>query len=107
MLRVLRHRPLRQGTRHHRKAGEGSKGRRSDVWLLDYPPGAGIPEHVDPIANRRHLRINAALLTGGSRLIADSSILRLGRLAVFWSDRPHRVTRGTGRRVVLSIGVAL
>ena len=96
----------RQGT-GYRKLVLGH-GRRWDVHLIDYPSGIGIPEHVDPLPGRRHLRLNVAILRGGSRVIANDVLLRIGqRLVVFWSDRPHVVTAGTGRRLVFSVGLSL
>lgn len=96
----------RQGTGYRKlRLHQGS---RWDAYLIDYPPGHGIPRHTDPVPGRRHLRINLAMRTGGSRLSADSPLLSVAnRLEVFWSDRPHSVSAGRGRRLVLSIGVAL
>ena len=96
----------RQGT-GYRKLVLG-KGRLWDAHLIDYPPGVGIPEHVDTLPDRRHLRINAAIMRGGSQVVSRDVVLRLGqRLVVFWSDRPHAVMAGTARRIVLSIGLSL
>src|SRR5258708_15512001 len=44
----------RQGT-GYRKLRLG-RGRRWDLYLIDYPPGTSIPEHVDPVPGRRHWR---------------------------------------------------
>src|SRR5579863_5734245 len=97
----------RQGTGYRKL--ELVRGRRFDLYFIDYPPGIGIPRHEDPLpAPRRHLRVNVAVLTGGSRLIADSVIARLGeRIVVFWSDRPHSVTENALRRFVISLGIAV
>lgn len=79
-----------------------------DVHLIDYPPGTGIPAHTDPLPGRRHLRVNVALLTGGTRLYADGTLWRWAeRVVVFWSDRRHGVRKGNGRRLVLSLGISL
>lgn len=78
-----------------------------DAWLLAYPPGIGIPTHIDPLQGRRHLRANLTLLRGGTTLITTAPILRFGPFAIFWSDKPHAVTKGTGRRLVLSLGFAI
>lgn len=98
--------PGRQGT-GYRKLLLG-QGARWDAWILDYPPGHGIPAHTDPVPGRRHLRLNFAILTGGSQIVADAIIFRLReRVVVFWSDRPHRVDPGSRRRVVVTVGIAL
>lgn len=98
--------PGRQGT-GYRKLLLG-QGTHWDAWIIDYPPGHGIPPHADPLPGRRHLRLNLAIWTGGSRLVADAPWFRIGEhLVAFWSDRPHRVEPGDGRRLVLSIGISL
>ena len=96
----------RQGTGYRKlRLGQGA---RWDAWILDYPPGHGIPDHADPLPGRRHLRVNLAILTGGSQIVAAAVRFRLGeRFIVFWSDRRHRVDPGRGRRVVVSIGISL
>lgn len=79
-----------------------------DLHLIDYPAGHGIPAHTDPIPERKHIRINIALLSGGSRLYADGTIWRwCERVVIFRSDRRHGVRAGNGRRIVLSIGLSL
>jgi hypothetical protein len=98
--------PGRQGT-GYRKLHLG-QGARWDAWIINYPAGHGIPAHVDPLPDRRHLRLNLTILTGGSRLVADATWFRLGeRVIVFWSDRRHRVEPGAGRRIVISVGFSL
>ena len=103
---VSRWLPGRQGT-GYRKLLLG-QGARWDAWIIDYPPGHGIPSHVDLVPGRRHLRLNFALLTGGARLVAAAPAFRIGEhFVAFWSDRSHRVEPGDGRRVVLSVGFSL
>ena len=75
------------------------QGTRWDAWLLDYPAGHGIPEHVNP------LRATASTSEprASDRGIASQRrrhVVSMGdRAVVFWSDRRHRVDPGTGRRV--------
>jgi hypothetical protein len=38
-----------------------------DVWLLDYPPGAHVPSHLDTVPLARHFRLNVVLRTGDTR----------------------------------------
>ncbi len=95
----------RQGTGYRRALL--ATGKRWDLYLIAYPPGTGIPEHVDLLPGRRHLRINLELLSGGSSLEATAELLRWGPLVVFWSDRLHRVLPGTRCRLVLSFGASL
>lgn len=96
----------RQGSGYRKmKLGQG---RFWDLYILDYPPGIGIPEHSDPVVGKRHLRVNLALRTGRSVLSAEEMLFQIGqRLAVFWSDRKHSVTANESRRVVVSLGLAL
>ncbi|HEY4057938.1 MAG TPA: hypothetical protein VGM39_15090 [Kofleriaceae bacterium] len=96
----------RQGSGYRKmKLGQG---RFWDLYVLDYPPGIGIPEHSDPVAGKRHLRVNLAVRTGHSVLSAEAMLFHIGqRLSVFWSDRKHSVTANESRRVVVSLGLAL
>lgn len=83
-------------------------GRTWDLHLIDYPAGTGIPPHTDPLPGRRHVRVNVAILPGGTRLYADGTIWRWGeRVVIFRSDRRHGVRAGNGRRLVLSLGLSL
>lgn len=85
-----------------------AQGKRWDLHLIDYPKDVYIPWHIDPIHGKRHLRINLALRTGGSRLIAEQTLFRFREhLVAFWSDRFHVVTPTKSRRWVLSLGLAL
>lgn len=103
---MFRWREGRQGTGYRKL--ELLRGRRFDLHLIDYPPGVGIPWHADKLEDRRHLRVNLALLVGGSRLLCADAIDRIGeRLVIFWSDRGHAVTENRRRRVVLSLGIAV
>jgi hypothetical protein len=77
-----------------------------DAWLLDYPTGSEIPLHTDPVAGKRHFRVNIVLKRGTGGEFRGETLLRLGRLTVFRPDiAPHSVACvGKRRRVVLSLG---
>ena len=96
----------RQGTGYRKMTV--AQGKWWDLHLIDYPRGIYIPWHVDTIDGKRHLRINLALRTGGSKLFAEETLFRFReRLVVFYSDRFHVVTPTESRRFVVSIGLAL
>ena len=98
--------PGRQGTGYRKL--RLVNGQHWDLHVIDYPAGVGIPRHFDLVPNRRHLRVNVALRTGGARLLADAVLFRIReRLVVFWSDRKHEVTPARSRRTVVSLGLAL
>lgn len=81
-----------------------------DIYLLKYPQGSEIPEHTDPVPKRRHVRINLVLKkarTGGVFSCTDP-IFQTKRLNIFFSDRPHQVSRiEEGSRLLLSIGILI
>ena len=79
-----------------------------DAWLLDYPPGASTPRHLDFLPMARHFRVNVVLATGGARY-EGRALWRLGERIIFF--RPDKMTHGVRacarRRVVLSVGWAV
>jgi 2OG-Fe(II) oxygenase superfamily len=81
-----------------------------DVYLIRYPDGAHIPEHLDPAQHgRRHRRINAMVappISGGELVIAGARFeLAVGDAVVFEPDRElHCVTPVVGTRLVFSVG---
>ena len=79
-----------------------------DVWILDYPPGASVPSHLDPVPLARHFRLNVILQTGGTRY-RGKSLWRLGERVVFFRpDRMvHEVEPCKKRRRVVSVGWAV
>lgn len=82
------------------------KGKRSDVYLIDYPIGSYIPTHVDKVEGRKHYRINI-LLCGDDNFIG-SAILSMKRMKVFRPDiMVHSVGLNVKRRLVFSIGWAI
>ncbi|HYX21483.1 MAG TPA: 2OG-Fe(II) oxygenase [Thermoanaerobaculia bacterium] len=95
--------PGRQGTGYRKMRIAG--GASWDLHLLDYPPGASVPRHVDPVPGKAHVRCNLRLL--GEDAFVGRALLKVGRLVVFRSDKPHAVRTVTRRRVALSLGLAL
>jgi hypothetical protein len=96
-------------------------GDKWDAWLIFYPEGDSLPQHIDPAPEGyRHVRINAVVQVpedGGKLIIFPStdtskSIARhydmktLGDAIVFsTSEQAHGVTWITkGRRLVFSVG---
>jgi hypothetical protein len=79
-----------------------------DAYLIRYPPGVGVPEHIDPQAKTiNHHRLNALLLDGGGQIIIDGKVVHLKpRDAVVF--RPdllvHEVKPGEGVRLIWSVG---
>lgn len=83
-----------------------------DAWLLYYPEGSFIPEHVDPVpAGFRMHRFNAVIenpISGGEFFIDDEEVsLTEGDAVLFqpsWTW--HSVEEiEVGRRLVFSVGV--
>jgi hypothetical protein len=94
----------RQGTGYRKL--RLAQGRRWDLYLIDYPRGTSIPEHVDPVPGRRHWRANLRLW--GEDAFEGDAVLRVGPLVVFRPDiTPHGVRTVHRRRVLLSLGVAV
>ncbi len=81
-----------------------------DVYLLRYPDGAHIPDHVDAAQyGKRHRRLNAMLAepTAGGELVIDGAHvpLAVGDAVLFEPDREvHHVTRVVGVRLMFSVG---
>lgn len=38
-----------------------ARGKSFDLYLIDYPPGVGVPYHLDPVKGKRHYRANFVL----------------------------------------------
>lgn len=83
-----------------------------DLYLLKFPEGSQIPEHVDKVDEGfRHYRLNIILkksLSGGA-FIAEQSIINWSRVKFFRPDiSKHSVTKVVGgSRYVLSFGFLL
>ncbi len=81
-----------------------------DLYLLKYPAGTEIPEHVDKVANYRHYRVNVILKNAksGGEFKAAETIVDWRRLKIFPSDKPHSVAKIIeGTRYLLSFGTCL
>lgn len=83
-----------------------------DLYLLKFPEGSQIPEHVDKVDEGfRHYRLNIILkksLSGGE-FMAEKSIINRTRIKFFRPDiSKHSVTKVVGgSRYVLSFGFLL
>jgi 2OG-Fe(II) oxygenase superfamily len=81
-----------------------------DAYIIRYPDGAYVPDHVDAAKfGRRHRRLNALLepATSGGALSIDDVLVELavGDAVLFDPDREvHRVSRVVGVRLVFSVG---
>jgi hypothetical protein len=83
-----------------------------DAYLLRYPMGSAIPDHVDPplVDGLRHVRLNAIVQSaaiGGIFSINGEEILLQERDAVlFWPDQElHCVSQiEAGERLLWSVG---
>lgn len=79
-----------------------------DFYLIRYPEGSEIPPHTDPVALRRHYRLNIVVKRsprGGEFECADP-LFATRRIKLFRPDvSQHQVTRVEGgSRYVLSLG---
>lgn len=76
-----------------------------DCWLLRYEPYYVMPEHNDPVKNKRHYRMNIELWGKGNFTCEKTIINILNKFIVFRPDLyKHKMNNGKSRRYVLSIG---
>ena len=83
-----------------------------DLYLLKFPEGSQIPEHVDKVDEGfRHYRLNIILKKSrsGGEFVADNSIINWPRIKFFRPNiSKHSVTKVVGgSRYVLSFGFLL
>jgi len=83
-----------------------------DLYLLKFPEGSKIPEHVDAADEGfRHFRLNIILKKShsGGEFLSESSIINWSRIKFFRPDvSKHSVTQVVGgSRYVLSFGFLL
>lgn len=81
-----------------------------DFYVLRYKTGTSIPEHVDPISDRRHYRLNVILNTvDGGDFNCEKMIYNSKRIKLFRPDLyKHSVsTVKSGTRYVLSFGLSM
>ncbi len=81
-----------------------------DAYVLDYPEGAEIPEHTDPVEGYRHYRVNCIVrqCESGGEFKGTDTIIDWSWLKVFPSDRPHSVSKIIkGTRRVVSFGICV
>lgn len=81
-----------------------------DLYLLKYPPGSWVPEHIDTVEGYKHYRANIIVkksLAGGG-FKSEYCLVNLSWLKIFRSDYKHEVVCvEKGVRYVLSFGVCL
>ncbi|MDK1285810.1 2OG-Fe(II) oxygenase [Pseudoalteromonas umbrosa] len=79
-----------------------------DVYLLKFPEGCEVPEHVDEVSSGRHFRLNIVLkkASKGGAFLCQSPLFESDRIKLFRPDRcVHSVSRvEKGERLLLSIG---
>jgi hypothetical protein len=83
-----------------------------DIYLLKFPEGSSIPEHIDPVqTGYKHYRLNIILKKSisGGEFVSESHIFNFKRIKFFRADiSKHSVTKVIGgNRIVLSIGFLL
>lgn len=82
-----------------------------DFYLLRFREGAEIPEHTDPVSERRHYRLNIVVKNAraGGHFECRTPIYENSRIKLFRPDLSlHSVTRvDSGTRYVLSLGWVL
>jgi hypothetical protein len=82
-----------------------------DFYILRYKEGSYIPEHIDPVSNKKHYRLNIIVrqaLIGGifkcNTCIINTKSIKLFRPDIY----KHSLTEVlSGTRYVLSIGIAI
>ncbi|MEC4089178.1 MULTISPECIES: 2OG-Fe(II) oxygenase [Pseudoalteromonas] len=79
-----------------------------DCYLIHFPAGSEIKQHVDQVTSGKHYRLNIILKHAkqGGEFICQNTLLNWSRVKLFRPDKePHAVSRITeGSRYVLSIG---
>ncbi len=79
-----------------------------DCYLLRFREGAEVPEHTDPVSDKRHYRLNIILrhAKSGGEFVCAEPIYASRRIKLFRPDvTPHSVSRvNAGTRYVLSVG---
>lgn len=83
---------------------------KMDCYLIKYPDGSFIPEHIDKVDDKKHYRLNIVIKKpySGGLFICDKTIINTCRLILFRPDRyKHRLTPVVGERLVMSFGIAI
>lgn len=100
----------RQNSTYNKKLLFQSDTFKLDCWLLYYPKGSFIQEHIDKVdEDENHYRLNVILVKpklGGNFISTQTIFNFLGRIIFFRPDiSPHKLTVvKKGYRLVLSIG---
>lgn len=84
---------------------------KSDSHIIQYPEGAFIPEHTDPVDDFSHYRLNFIIkkpIQGGVFYSEKTVFSFLNRLFIFRPDQcKHSVSKVIkGKRIVYSFGIA-
>ncbi|MDD5165040.1 MAG: 2OG-Fe(II) oxygenase [Candidatus Pacebacteria bacterium] len=81
-----------------------------DFYILKYPVGSEIHEHVDTVTDRAHYRLNIIIKKPkkGGNFFSEKTIFNSSRIKLFRPDLyKHSLTRiEKGTRYVISIGWA-
>jgi hypothetical protein len=86
----------------------GLKGYGCDGHIIRYAGPVYLPPHVDPVDGKRHYRLNIVIGKKGRFDTAGSIFNWRGRVVLFRPDKClHGLKLESGRRFVLSFGVAL
>ncbi len=93
----------RQGT-GYRKLLLATNRKTWDLYLLDYPKGAYITPHVDPVPSGKHFRLNI-ILYGSAKFNGETLFYMGNRIHFFRPDIvTHSIDNVIKRRIVLSLG---
>jgi hypothetical protein len=101
---LFRWRPGRRASGYHKMLL--AHGSFWDCYLLRYPVGSRVPLHHDPVAGRRHFRLNFTLRGDADAVhLLGDPIARGRRWMLFRPDVVSHEVRDVARpRLVLSIG---
>jgi hypothetical protein len=78
----------------------------TDCYIIKYPNNSYVPEHIDPVKNKKHYRINILLF--GEDNFSGKTIFSTRRLKIFRPDiHLHSVKPVSFTRIILSIGFAI
>jgi len=78
-----------------------------DAYLLKFPTGTFVPEHTDPIKDKKHYRLNI-LLKGEDTFQSEKIIFRMANISFFRSDiSKHRLDKVSKDTYILSVGFAI
>lgn len=108
----LRWKPGRLGGHYEKMMLIRSRLFQCDLYILRFPEGSHVKEHIDPVDNGRHYRANLTLRKpkeGGEIFIDGTPIYEGSRLTIFRPDiQKHWMTKIIkGSVLILSFGFAI